>query len=137
MWAAYIVLSQRTGKAFGGLDGLALALIVSTVAVAPLGLRSIDLWTPRDVALGLGIAVLSSVLPYSLELVALRHLAQRVFGILLSLEPVVAALAGFVVLDQVLDRGQVAGMALVVLASVIVLGARTRPESPDAAMGPG
>jgi inner membrane transporter RhtA len=81
--------------------------------------------------------VLSSVLPYSLELVALRHLAQRVFGILLSLEPVVAALAGFVVLDQVLDRGQVAGMALVVLASVIVLGARTRPESPDAAMGPG
>jgi inner membrane transporter RhtA len=136
-WAAYIVLSQRTGKAFGGLDGLALALIVSTVAVAPLGLTSVDRWTPRDVALGLGIAVLSSVLPYSLELVALRHLAQRVFGILLSLEPVVAALAGFVVLDQVLDRGQVAGMALVVLASVIVLGAQSRPESPDAAMGPG
>jgi len=136
-WAAYIVLSQRTGKAFGGLDGLALALIVSTVAVAPLGLTSVDRWTPQDVALGLGIAVLSSVLPYSLELVALRHLAQRVFGILLSLEPVVAALAGFVVLDQVLDRGQVAGMALVVLASVIVLGAQSRPESPDAAMGPG
>lgn len=67
MWAAYIVLSQRTGKAFGGLDGLALALIVSTVAVAPLGLTSVDRWTPRDVALGLGIAVLSSVLPYSLE----------------------------------------------------------------------
>jgi inner membrane transporter RhtA len=110
---------------------------VSTVAVAPLGLTSVDRWTPRDVALGLGIAVLSSVLPYSLELVALRHLAQRVFGILLSLEPVVAALAGFVVLDQVLDRGQVVGMALVVLASVVVLGAQARPESPDAALGPG
>ncbi|MFM6849962.1 MAG: EamA family transporter [Terrabacter sp.] len=137
MWAAYIVLSQRTGRAFGGLDGLALALIVSTVAVAPLGLTTVDRWTPRDVALGLGIAVLSSVLPYSLELMALRHLAQHVFGILLSLEPVVAALAGFVVLHQVLEPGQVAGMALVVLASAIVLGARSRPETPDAALGPG
>lgn len=137
MWAAYIVLSQRTGKAFAGLDGLALALIVSTVAVAPLGLTSVDRWTPGDVALGLGIAVLSSVLPYSLELVALRHLAQHVFGILLSLEPVVAALAGLVVLHQVLEVSQVAGMALVVLASAVVLGSQTRPESPDAALGPG
>jgi inner membrane transporter RhtA len=137
MWAAYIVLSQRTGRAFQGLDGLALALIVSTLAVAPLGLASLDRWTTRDVGLGLGIAVLSSVLPYSLELVALRHLAQHVFGILLSLEPVVAAMAGFVVLHQVLEPGQVAGMALVVLASAIVLGAQRRPESPDAALGPG
>ena len=94
MWAAYIVLSQRTGRAFAGLDGLALALVVSTVVVAPLGLTTVDRWTWQDVALGLGIAVLSSVLPYSLELVALRHLAQRVFGVLLSLEPAVAALAG-------------------------------------------
>ncbi|GAA2477872.1 EamA family transporter [Terrabacter carboxydivorans] len=137
MWAAYIVLSQRTGKAFAGLDGLALALIVSTVAVAPLGLTSVDRWTPGDVGLGLGIAVLSSVLPYSLELVALRHLAQHVFGILLSLEPVVAALAGLIVLHQVLEASQVAGMALVVLASAVVLGSQARPESPDAAMGPG
>ena len=137
MWAAYIVLSQRTGRAFDGLDGLALALIVATVAVAPLGASSIDRWTPGDVALGLGIAVLSSVLPYSLELIALRHLAQHVFGILLSLEPVVAALAGLVVLHQVLDAGQVAGMVLVVLASVVVLGAQARPESPDAGLGPG
>lgn len=137
LWAAYIVLSQRTGRAFGGLDGLALALIVSSVAVTPLGLASVDEWTPGDVALGLGIAILSSVLPYSLELVALRHLAQHVFGILLSLEPVLGALAGFVVLRQVLDRWQVAGMVLVVLASLIVLGAQARPESPDAALGPG
>ena len=137
MWAAYIVLSQRTGKAFQGLDGLALALIVSSLAVAPLGLPSIELWTARDVAVGLAIAVLSSVLPYSLELVALRHLSQHVFGILLSLEPVVAAMAGFVVLGQVLDAGQLAGMALVVVASAIVLGAQERPSSPDASIGPG
>ena len=126
MWAAYIVLSQRTGRAFAGLDGLALALVVSTAAVAPLGLTTIDRWTWQDVALGLGIAVLSSVLPYSLELVALRHLAQRVFGVLLSLEPAVAALAGFVVLSQVLDPAQIAGMALVVVASAIVLGSQAR-----------
>lgn len=131
MWAAYIVLSQRTGRAFRGLDGLALALVVSTVAVAPLGLTTVDRWTWPDVALGLGIAVLSSVLPYSLELVALRHLAQRVFGVLLSLEPAVAALAGFIVLSQVLDPAQIAGMALVVTASVIVLGSqRTGPSGP-------
>ena len=137
LWAAYIVLSQRTGRAFGGLDGLALAMIVSSIAVTPLGLASVGEWTPGDVALGLGIAILSSVLPYSLELVALRHLAQHVFGILLSLEPVLGAVAGFVVLRQVLDRWQLAGMGLVVLASVIVLGAQARPESPDAALGPG
>ena len=124
MWAAYIVLSQRTGRAFAGLDGLALALVVSTVLVAPQGLMTVDRWSWQDVALGLGIAVLSSVLPYSLELVALRHLAQRVFGVLLSLEPAVAALAGFVVLSQVLDPAQIAGMALVVTASVIVLGSQ-------------
>ena len=137
MWAAYIVLSQRTGRAFQGLDGLALALIVSSAVVAPFGLASVPLWTPRDVALGLAIAVLSSVLPYSLELMALRHLAQRVFGILLSLEPVVAALAGFIVLGQVLDPGQLVGMSLVVVASAIVLGSRQQPASPDASIGPG
>jgi inner membrane transporter RhtA len=149
MWAAYIVLSQRTGRAFAGLDGLALALVVSTAAVAPLGLTTIDRWTWQDVALGLGIAVLSSVLPYSLELVALRHLAQRVFGVLLSLEPAVAALAGFVVLSQVLDPAQIAGMALVVAASAIVLGTQGGgpggvetqppggPTAPDPTIAPG
>lgn len=131
MWAAYIVLSQRTGRAFAGLDGLALALVVSSALVAPIGLPSVPTWTPRDVALGFGIAVLSSVLPYSLELVALRHLARSVFGILLSLEPAVAALAGFVVLHQVLDAGQVVGMALVVGASAMVLGAQGRDEAPE------
>jgi inner membrane transporter RhtA len=149
MWAAYIVLSQRTGRAFAGLDGLALALVVSTVVVAPLGLTTVGSWTWQDVALGLGIAVLSSVLPYSLELVALRHLAQHVFGVLLSLEPAVAALAGFVVLSQVLDLTQIAGMALVVVASVIVLGSQRGgptaaadtyargPIAPDPTIAPG
>ena len=81
---------------------------------------------------GLGIAILSSVLPYSLELLALRRLSATVFGILLSLEPAVAALAGLVVLEQVLSGEQLLGMALVVAASVLVLGYARRPED-----GPG
>lgn len=137
LWAAYIVLSQRTGSVVDGLDGLALALVVSTVAVGPFGLGSAASWSPAILLTGLGIAVLSSVLPYSLELMALRHLSQRVFGVLLSLEPAVAALAGLLVLGQVLDLGQVLGLALVVVASALVLGARTQPETPDAAVGPG
>lgn len=137
MWAAYIVLSQRTGTLFTGLDGLALALVVSTAVVTPFGLSSVERWTPEIVGLGLGIAVLSTVLPYSLELMALRHLSQSIFGILLSLEPAVAALAGLVVLDQVLDRGQVLGLFLVVIASALVLSAKTKPDPPDTVVGSG
>ena len=73
--------------------------------------------------------MLSSLLPYSLELLALRRLAANVFGILLSLEPAVAAVAGFVVLDQTLHAAQVVGLVLVVVASAIVMGVR-RPEEP-------
>jgi inner membrane transporter RhtA len=122
-WAAYIVASGRAGREFERLDGLALAMPVALVVVLPFGVPSIDRWTGESLAKGLGIAVLSSVLPYSLELAALRHLSARVFGILLSLEPAAAALAGLIVLDQHLTAAQLAGMALVVLASALVMGA--------------
>jgi inner membrane transporter RhtA len=129
LWAAYILLSGRTGAEFEKLDGLALALVVSTAVVLPAGLASSDVWTTEHVLKGLGLAVLSSLLPYSLELLALRRLAANVFGILLSLEPAVAALAGLVVLDQRLAPLQVVGLVLVVLASAIVMGVR-RPQEP-------
>ena len=128
-WAAYILLSSRTGAAFPGLDGLAIALVVSTLVVLPAGLMSVDLWTTEHVVKGLGLAVLSSLLPYSLELLALRRLSASVFGILLSLEPAVAAIAGVIVLGQLLDALQVVGLVMVVLASAIVMGVR-RPEEP-------
>ena len=128
-WAAYILLSSRTGAAFEQLDGLAIALVVSAVVVLPAGLSSSDLWTPEHLLKGLGLAVLSSLLPYSLELLALRRLRAAVFGILLSLEPAVAALAGLIVLGQRLSGLQLLGMTLVVLASTIVLGVR-RPDEP-------
>ncbi len=128
-WAAYILLSGRTGAAFPALDGLAIALVVSAVVVLPAGLSTSDLWTTEHVVKGLGLAVLSSLLPYSLELLALRRLSASVFGILLSLEPAVAAIAGVLVLGQVLAGLQVVGLLMVVLASAIVMGVR-RPEEP-------
>jgi inner membrane transporter RhtA len=128
-WAAYILLSGRTGQEFEKLDGLAIALVVSTVVVLPAGLAGSDVWTTEHVIKGIGLAVLSSLLPYSLELLALRRLAANAFGILLSLEPAVAALAGLVILDQTLSAPQVVGLGLVVLASAIVMGVR-RPEEP-------
>jgi inner membrane transporter RhtA len=130
-WAAYIILSRRAGAEFESLDGLALAMVVALLVVAPFGLGTVPLWTTEVVAKGLGIALLSSVLPYSLELLALRRLSPRVFGILLSLEPAAAALAGWLVLGQRLSPTQLAGMALVVLASAVVMGA-SRPKEPAA-----
>lgn len=130
-WAAYIVLSGRVGARFPRLDGLALALVVAAVLVTPFGILNSDgaLLTPDALSRGLGIALLSSVLPYSLELLALRRLSTQVFGILLSLEPAVAAFAGFVVLDQRLAVLQLLGMTCVVCASATVTRAATTPPS--------
>jgi len=121
-WAAYVVLSQRTGAAFDNLDGLAIAMVVALAFILPFGVGTIGDWTAAVWGKGAAIAVLSSALPYSLELLALRSLSQQAFGILLSLEPAVAALAGLIVLGQRLEPLQLAGMALVVAASALVLG---------------
>ncbi len=136
LWACYIILSRRTGAAFPQLDGLALAMVVASLVVVPLGVRSIPQWTWGDIGRGFGIAILSSILPYSLELVALRRMSQSAFGILLSMEPAVAALAGLVVLGQRLDALQLVGIALVVGASTAVLGARDSRAAPAGAPDP-
>lgn len=132
-WAGYIIFSGRAGAEFPALEGLALAMVVATLVVLPFGLWDVTVhgtsaWSGAIVLTGLGVAVLSSVLPYSLELHALRRLPAKVFGILLSLEPAVAALAGLVVLGQRLDPVQLGGMVLVVLASTMVLGLGARSE---------
>lgn len=127
-WAAYIIFSARTGAAFDRLDGLAIAMVIATVVTVPLGVTSVGTWTPEVVAKGLGIALLSSVVPYSLELVALRRMTAQVFGIMLSIEPAFAAIAGLAILGQRLTGIQLVGMALVVIASAIVLGFGSRKE---------
>jgi len=133
-WAGYIVFSSRTGARFAQLDGLAIAMTIAAVLVAPVGVATAGsaLWTPDALWRGATIAVLSSVLPYSLELIALRRLAAHVFGILLSLEPAVAALAGLFVLGQRLSASQLLGMACVVAASGLVMGRRSAPSTPEA-----
>jgi inner membrane transporter RhtA len=133
-WAAYIVFSARTGARFAQLDGLAIAMTFAAALVAPIGVLTggSALWTPDALWRGAAIAVLSSVLPYSLELIALRRLAAPVFGILLSLEPAVAAVAGLFVLGQHLAALQLLGMACVVAASGLVMGSRSGPSTPEA-----
>nr|WP_237707538.1 EamA family transporter [Serinicoccus profundi] len=123
-WAAYIVLSRRTGARFEGLDGIAICMALGAVVTLPMGLLTAGsaLWAPEALLRGLGIALLSSAVPYSLELLALRHLRSGTFGVLLSLEPAAAALAGLLVLGQVLTATQLVGMVLVVVASIAVLG---------------
>jgi len=133
-WAGYIIFSGRTGARFAQLDGLAIAMTISAILVAPFGLLTAGsaLWAPDALWRGAGIAILSSVLPYSLELIALRRLAAHVFGILLSFEPAVAALAGLFLLGQHLSPPQLVGMACVTAASALVMGARSAPTTPEA-----
>lgn len=128
-WAAYIVLSARVGRRFPGTEGLAWAMVIAAAVVVPAGLAQdgTTVFSAEALTKGVGIAALSSVLPYSLELLALRYLASRVFGVLLSLEPAAAALAGLLILHQTLAPMQLAGMALVVAASATVT---TRPSAP-------
>jgi inner membrane transporter RhtA len=119
-WAAYILLAAQAGRRFTGGRGLALAMVVA--ALVPLGPgiadAGSDLVAPHFLAIGLGVAVLSSVIPYSLEIEALRRMPREVFGILMSLEPAIAALAGFLALDQSLSGRDLVAMALVIAASI-------------------
>ncbi|MGI5455744.1 EamA family transporter [Streptomyces sp. CA-249302] len=120
MWATYIVFSARTGRRFPQADGLALAMAVAAVLMLPLGIAEsgTKLLDPTTIALGSAVAVMSSVLPYTLELLALRRLPASTFAILMSLEPALAATAGFLILGQALSPVQAAAIALVIAASM-------------------
>lgn len=118
-WAAYILLSARVGRAFPGGGGLALAMAFAAVLMLAPGtaIGGGDLIDPGLAAIGLAVALLSSAIPYSLELEALRRLQVGVFGVLMSLEPAVAAAVGAVALAQGLSAAEVAGIAAVSAAS--------------------
>jgi inner membrane transporter RhtA len=131
-WAAYILIAQRATAVYDGSEGLALAMVVAAlVPLAPgIAEAGATLLEPRWLALGACVALASSVIPYSLETEALRRLPAGVFGVLMSLEPAVAALAGFIVLGQSLGARDLVAMALVVIASVG--SSRTAPASAEA-----
>jgi inner membrane transporter RhtA len=119
LWAAYILLSVRVGSAFAGGEGLALAMVVGAVLLVPVGVADAGtgLLSLEVLAVGSAVAVLSSALPYTLEMEALRRMPKGVFGVLMSLEPAVAALAGFIVLGEGLAGRELVAILLVVTAS--------------------
>jgi inner membrane transporter RhtA len=119
LWAVYIVLSARVGRLFQGGSGLAVAMAGAAAVAAPIGITTggNHLLRPHVLAIGLAVGVLSSAIPWSFELEALRRIPTRVFGVLMSLEPALAALAGSVVLGQSLRLLTVFAIVLVVVAS--------------------
>lgn len=117
-WAAYILLSRSTGRRFSGSSGLVIAMVVAAAVVTGPAITAAGpaFSHPGWLAAGLAIGLLSSVIPYRLELEALRRLPARVFGILMSLEPAVAALVGLALLGEALAARQWLAVALVVVA---------------------
>jgi inner membrane transporter RhtA len=133
-WGAYILLSARVGRVFPGGTGLAMAMVIAAALLLPVGIAGggAELVDVRVLAVGFGVAMLSSAIPYSLELEALRRLAAATFGVLMSLEPAVAALVGLVLLDQGLSALEVVAIALVVVASAGALGTSRSPAPVEA-----
>jgi inner membrane transporter RhtA len=119
LWAGYIVSSARVGRELDGMDGLAVALLVGAVIAMPFGASQAAavLHQPALLIPATGVALLSSVICYGLELEALRRMSTRVFGVLMSLEPAAAAVAGFVILGQELQARDIAALLLISLAS--------------------
>jgi inner membrane transporter RhtA len=119
-WAAYILIGGRLGRAFPGASGLAAGVVIAALLQSPAGIASggTELLAPAVLGTAVAVALLSTVMPYGAELEALRRIPPAPFGVLMSLEPAVAALIGFIALGQGLSAGEVAGIALVVAASI-------------------
>lgn len=136
-WALYILANKSTGRRFPGASGLAWAMVVAAAAVAPVGAAEAGarLLRPGVLGVGIAVAVLSSALPYSCEMAALRRVTPRAFGILLSMAPALAALAGLVVLGQHLSPLEMAALVLVVAANVGSSWAATPRPMPSSPVG--
>jgi len=133
-WAAYILLSRATGQRFSGSAGLTIAMLVSAVVITPVGVAAGRgaLLRPGILAAGLGIGLLSSIIPYSLEMEALRRIPPRIFGIWMSLEPAVAALVGLVLLGQSLAVREWLAIGCVMVACAGASRSTREPQIPEA-----
>ena len=132
-WAAYILLTQRVGEEVAGIAGLSISMpVAALVATAVAGPGVVGDLTPELLVIGLGLAILLPVVPFTLELLALRRLTTASFGTLMALEPAIALVIGFVALHQVPNGVAVLGIALVVAAGVGAerSGARAAPAVP-------
>jgi inner membrane transporter RhtA len=133
-WGLYILASARVGREVAGTEGLAMALVIAAVVALPFGATGVGriLDQPRVLLIGGAVALFSSIVPYICELAALRRMPTRVFGVLMSLEPGAAAVAGLVVLDQALHGREITALVLVSVASVgITLGRRGDQPAPQ------
>jgi inner membrane transporter RhtA len=132
-WGAYILLSARVGRRISGTGGLAAALLVGAAAVTPIGVASVStLYEQPSLVLGcIAVAVLSSTLPYTVELSALRRIPPALFGVLMSMEPAAAAAAGALVLDETLRAAEWAALVLVAAASIGAASSSARQPRHD------
>ncbi len=133
-WAAYILLSARTGRVFPRGSGLALAMCIAALLLVPVGIPAAgsSLIGFRVLALGAAVAMLSSAIPYSAEFEALRLMPEHIFGVLLSIEPAVAAVAGWLVLGQALAARELFGIACVTAAIAGAVAGTRAPAPRDA-----
>lgn len=131
-WAGYIIAGSHLAATLPSADGLAGATIVAAVLTLPFGVVSggSELLDPKMLAAGAAVAILSSVIPYSLEMWALRSLAKKVFAVLIALEPAAAALAGVVIIGQALDSMTLVAIGLVVVAGIgtVVMNRKPTPK---------
>lgn len=138
--AAYVLCNARVGRLFSDWSGLALALATGALLVAPAGVATggAALLDVRVLGAGMGVAVLSSLLPYCLDLLVLRRISPRLFGVLLALSPAVGAVVGFAVLDEALTPRQILAVGLVVIGSAGAVAGHAsaaRRTSPDRRRG--
>jgi inner membrane transporter RhtA len=135
-WAAYILLTQRVGDEVVGINGLAVSMpvagLVATIAVGP---WVFDRMTPEILLIGIGLAVLLPVVPFALELLALRRLTAAAFGTLMSMEPAFAMIVGLLILHQVPGLAGVVGICFVVAAGVGAARTGARPAPIPAEVG--
>ncbi len=119
-WAAYILMSRHAGQQIPGMTGLALALLFATLFTAPVGLPVSGPYLASAEMLGMVVvvALLSTLLPYALEFVALRRVSTALFGIMMAMEPALSAVVGLFLLGEVLSLSAVAAIALICLAAV-------------------
>jgi inner membrane transporter RhtA len=136
-WALYILLTQFIGDRFHGVAGLAISMPAAALAATPLGLsQAVGHLTPGVIAQCAGLALLLPVIPYALELFALRRLNAGTFGTLMSVEPAAALLVGAVLLHQLPDWGQILGIVCVTVAAIGAARTGQRGEAPSPAAAP-
>jgi inner membrane transporter RhtA len=131
-WAAYILAGGRLGRRVPGTTGVAAGMLVAALVTLPFGVAQAGtkLLTPNLFLLGVGVAVLSSALPYTLEMIALRAIPARVFGVMMSIEPAIAALSGWLFLQEHLSGAQWLAMLCVIAASAGINLSSRQGEGP-------